>query len=129
AAADDEILGPSGDPEVAVGVDPAKVAGPEIPALGEEVPVLVHLGIGRPLEYAGVGDADLADLVHRTFLQDPAIGVRVQDADVAIGQWNANRSDLLAAIHRVAGDKTGRLGQAIAFGDLHAGRLLEPVVE
>src|SRR5690606_40754752 len=83
----------------------------------------------RPLEYAGVGDADLADLVHRTFLQDPAIGVRVQDADVAIGQWNANRSDLLAAIHRVAGDKTGRLGQAIAFGDLHAGRLLEPVVE
>src|SRR5690606_9339940 len=40
AAADDQILGAPGDPQIAVGVHPAQVAGAQEAAFGEQVVVL-----------------------------------------------------------------------------------------
>ena len=84
AAADDEILGPPGDPQIAIRVQPAQVAGAQIDVVGEQVVVLVGFGIGRSGEDAGIGDADFPHHVGRAFM-DPAPVVVIEDADLSIG--------------------------------------------
>ena len=127
AAANDQVLGPPGDPEIAIGVDPPQIAGAQEPTLGEKIVVLVGFGIGRAFEDAGIGHADLAHFVGCAF--GKALGQLPQDAHMGIGQGNADRAHLLDAVDRIATDQTGRLGQAIAFGDLDPGRSLEAVVK
>ena len=127
AAANDQVLGPPGDPEIAIGVDPAQIAGAQETVLGEKIVVLVGFGIGRAFEDAGIGHADLAHLVGCAF--GKTLGQLPQDAHMGIGQGNADRAHLLDAVDRIATDQTGRLGQAIAFGDLDPGRGLEAVVK
>ena len=127
AAADDQVLRPARDPQVAVRVHPAQVAGAQPFFVGIKVHVARGLEIGRARPNAGVGDADLADLVHRALLGHRARGVHVQDPHVGVGERQADRADLGRAVARVAGDEAGRLGHPVALEDLHPGGVLKPL--
>ena len=69
AAADDQVLGPAGDPEIAVGVEPPEVAGAQIAAVGDDAAVARRFGVDVGV-HAGVPHADLADLVGGALPQD-----------------------------------------------------------
>src|SRR5690606_15529633 len=93
AAANDQILGAAGDEEIAVLVDAPQVAGAQEPAFGEKIPVLVILGIGRPLKDPGRADTDLANLIYAG-LDEATIAVAVQDPHMAIGEDQPDRAGL-----------------------------------
>ena len=63
AAADDQVLGPAGDPQVAVRVEPAEVAGVDPARLDEGAAVVRVAQVAG--EHAGAVHRDDADLVDR----------------------------------------------------------------
>ncbi len=127
AAADDQILRPPGDEQVALVVHPPQIAGPQIAAVAvfvEQSLVLGGLGIGPAVVDAGIVDADLGDLVDLRLR-----AVLAQDPHVGIGERDPDRADLLEAADRVDRDEAGALRQAVAFHDLDPNGGLELLEE
>ena len=88
-----------------------------------EVFVLIGLCIGIARKNTGVGHANLAHFVH--FGVDRAVRRTFDDAHARIGKLNPDGAYLLDPIRRVARHHHRRLGQPVAFEDLHTGRFLE----
>ena len=123
-AADDHILGPPGDPQIAVIIQTSQIAGAQVFAVIIQVFVLGRLGIGALRAHAWIRDADLTDLSSGHL--DRTVGTLPHDLDVGIREGQPDRADLLFTVNRVRRDDTGRFGQAIAFDDGQATGLLEP---
>ncbi len=96
AAGDDDVLLAAGERQIALGVEPAEVAGGE-PALLEHL-LGAGLVVDVPLEQGRAADQDLAVL---------------GDVDVDAGQRSAHRAELLPA-QRLHGDPAAGLGQPVA---------------
>ena len=119
AAGDDQVLVAPDDVDMAVGVDPAQVAGDE-EAVGAEFrrrPVR-HPPVAQ--EDVRAAHLDLADLALRQGLA----GVGVGDAQRHAGQRRADRAGAPLAVIGVGGVHAG-LGHAVALQDGVAGARLE----
>jgi len=108
ATADDHVLDPVDDPQVAVGVEDADITGVQ-PAVAERVggrlgPVQVALHHVRPLDH------DLATLLRRH-----QRAVRRHDPHALPGQGHTDRSGLAYAVDRIGRRRAGALRQSVAL--------------
>ena len=89
---------------------------------GPNLELLTEIMLRRPdlKVQASGGVSSLEDL-------KAARAIGGQNPHMTIGEGDTNRADLLGARGRVARDKAGTIRQAIAFDDLHPGRLFKPV--
>ena len=83
AATDHEILGAAGDPEKAVLVEPAEIAGIDPMAVDERARIVSVIEIAA--EYAGSGHDHDTDLVDGAVAFEAPVGIELDDADAAIG--------------------------------------------
>src|SRR6185369_17031860 len=81
-AADDQVLGATGDPEIAVVVDAAEVARVDPAGLDERGAVVRFAEIAA--EDAGARHRDNADLAARTLAPHLAVAVDLDDAHAAV---------------------------------------------
>ena len=125
-AADDQFLLAPCEPEVAVGVLPAEVAGVEPRlALALDPDPLVVRRIEIAGEDVGPADGDDADLVGRRVANISVVAVEDQRAHVLIGKPEADRTDPRRGVERGQARGAGALGQAVAFENADAGFALE----
>ena len=88
AAADHQVLGAAGDPEEAVGIEPAEIAGIDPMAVDEGT--LVMRGVEIAGEHAGAGHDDDADLVHGAVAFITPVGIELDDAHLRVRQGQAD---------------------------------------
>jgi hypothetical protein len=113
AAADDEILGTAGQPDIALGVEPAEITGVE-PAAGQHgTAVMARIEITRGDLRAA--HQHVADRAGRAIAADRAVGRHVGDADLGVGQAQADRSGAALAMQRVHARVAVHLGHAVAL--------------
>src|SRR2546428_5183170 len=89
-AADDQVLGPPGDPEVAVAVESPEVARVHPAVLHPRAPVVLIAHV--PGEHTGAAHGDHADLVYGAVLLVPSLAVQLHHAHLRIRQWMAHRA-------------------------------------
>src|SRR5690606_24091784 len=115
--ADDHVLDPVHDGEIAVFVETADIAGVQ-PAVDDGLG-----GFLRPVQIAAhhrrSGDDDLTVLAGR---QERTVGAH--DPDLLSRQCGADGADLADPVHRIAGGGTGGLGESVAFDDLETESLV-----
>src|SRR5712664_109049 len=113
AAADDEILGAAGQPDIALRVEPAEVAGIE-PAVGQHrAAVMAWIEIARGDLWTA--HQHVADLTGGTIAVDGAVGCHIGDADLGVRQAQADRSSAALAMQRIHGRVAVHFGHAIAL--------------
>src|SRR5262249_13017774 len=110
AAGDDEVLGAADDREIAVGVEPADVAGPEEAVRPELAARLLRVAPAAP-EDVGAVDLEVADRARRQRLAGGA-----DDAERDAGQRQPDAAAAPRAVERVRGQHVG-LGHAVALED------------
>src|SRR3954452_20355784 len=102
AAADHEILGAAGDPEITVSIEPAKIAGIDPDLVDEST--LVVLVVEIAAEHAGPGHDDNADLVRRAVADQLAVSIELDNADPRVRHGKADRTE---------SDRARRIGQRV----------------
>ena len=128
AAADDQVLGAAGDPDVAVGVDPAEIPGPEVAALGQRPAIALGIGVDlAPTPGLRTQISPISSVAQR--LRIAPAGSQLQDLHVGIRKRKADAADLPLAVGRVDRDEARRLGHAVSLQHPHPGRILEAVEE
>ena len=123
AAADDQVLLASREPEAAFVVLAREVTGVE-PAVGDPdaaVRLLVHIA----REYVRPLDHQVADFVRGAVAQVATAVVEDHRLHRLIRDPQPDRADAAVAVARIHGTDAGRFGEAVAFEDLDAGRLFE----
>src|SRR2546428_14120474 len=90
-AADDEVLGPPGDPEVAVAVESPEVARVHPAFLHPRAPVVLIAHV--PGEHTGAAHGDHADLVYGAAPPVPSVAVQLHHAPLPIRQGMAHRAN------------------------------------
>ena len=97
AASNDLVLFPAGDPEIAFGITPAKIAGAKKLVMRIQVSVSAGVRIGLARIHARARDADLADLAHLAFGYDFAVLVETKNPCVNIWKGEPNGTNSLLA--------------------------------
>ena len=120
ATADDDVLLPPGDPQIAVLVEITQIAGPKVglaAVLDIEIFVPRLIRVSAALDHTRPVDAGFTDLSGLATLLDLTVVTAFQHEHARIGHRQPHRPHFARADDRVRRHDAGCLGHAVAFED------------
>ena len=128
AAADHEILGATGDPEIAVLIEAAEIAGVDPVPVNERALVVGVVEIAA--EHAGAGhDARRRSRPARNHASRLTVGVELDDADAAVGQGRPTEPSRIGRSGISNGVDARGLGHAVDFDNRELELVLDRVAD